>query len=384
LTGSKDVNVDFTARTRLVFGAGTIARLPELAHELAFRRTLLVADPGLMQTAHPDRARSLLKSGGIEVVLFTDFDHDPDGAMVARGAESARAAAVDSIVAVGGGSSLDCAKGLNFILTNGGAIADYRGYGKAEQPLLPMIAVPTTAGTGSEAQSYALISDTESHDKMACGDPKAAFRVAVLDPELTVSQPRSVTAIAGYDALSHAVESYVTTRRNPMSVLFAREAFRLLEGHFERVLAAPDDVAARGAMLLGAHLAGMAIEASMLGATHACANPLSSRYGTAHGVAIALMLPHVVRWNADAAGPLYAELLRAAGRDPGASPAAALADRLDELAVVARLPRRLRAAGVEEAHLSALAAQAARQWTGTFNPRPFDEASALELYRGAY
>jgi len=128
----------------------------------------------------------------------------------------------------------------------------------------------------------------------------------------------------------------------------------------------------------------MAIEASMLGATHACANPLSSRYGTAHGVAIALMLPHVVRWNAEAAGPLYAELLRAAGREPGTNPAATLADRLEALAVVAGLPRRLRAAGVEEAHLSALAAHAARQWTGTFNPRAFDEASALELYRGAY
>ena len=378
------MNVDFTARTRLVFGPGTLARLPELARELAFRRTLLVADPGLIQTGHPDRARRLLEGAGIEVALFTDFDHDPDGAMVARGAETARAAAVDSIVAVGGGSSLDCAKGLNFVLTNGGAIADYRGYGKASRPLLPMIAVPTTAGTGSEAQSYALISDTESHDKMACGDPKAAFRVAVLDPELTVSQPRSVTAVAGYDALSHAVESYVTTRRNPISVVFAREAFVLLDGHFERVLAAPDDVAARGQMQLGAHLAGMAIEASMLGATHACANPLSSRYGTAHGVAIALMLPHVVRWNAEAAGPLYAELLRGAGREPGAHPAATLADRLQSLAVAAGLPRRLRDARVEEAHLPALAAHAARQWTGTFNPRPFDEAGALELFRGAY
>jgi alcohol dehydrogenase len=247
-----------------------------------------------------------------------------------------------------------------------------------------MIALPTTAGTGSEAQSYALISDAETHDKMACGDPKAAFAVAVLDPELTVSQPRAVTAISGYDALSHAVESYVTTRRNALSVVFAREAFRLLDGSFERVLARPEDVEARGAMLLGAHLAGLAIEASMLGATHACANPLSARYGTAHGVAIALLLPHVVRWNAAAAGPLYAELLRAAGREPGPDPADALALRLEELAVGAGLPRRLRAAGVKEADLPALAAHAARQWTGGFNPRPFDEKSALGLYRGAF
>jgi alcohol dehydrogenase class IV len=154
---------------------------------------------------------------------------------------------------------------------------DYRGYGKARGTLLPSIGIPTTAGTGSEAQSYAIISDAETHAKMACGDPGIAFRVAILDPALTVSQPRAVTAIAGYDALSHAVESYVTLKATPISELFAREAWRLLSSHYERVLQAPDDRPARGAMLLGAHYAGVAIEQSMLGATHACANPLTSR-----------------------------------------------------------------------------------------------------------
>jgi alcohol dehydrogenase len=318
------------------------------------------------------------------VAGFHRFAPEPDSAMVEAGAEAARAARVDSIVAIGGGSSLDCAKGLNFILTSGGRMADYRGYGKARAPMLPMIGVPTTAGTGSEAQSYALVSDTATHDKMACGDPQAAFRIAVLDPELTVSLPRPVTAATGYDALSHAVESCVTTKRNALSALFAREAFRLLEAHFERALDAPSDIAARGAMMLGAHLAGLAIEASMLGATHACANPLSARYGTVHGVAIALLLPHVVRWNGGTAGPLYAELLRAAGRDAGDDPAGALADRLEALAIHAGIPRGLRAAGVPRDHLPALAAQAAEQWTGRFNPRPFDASGALELYQGAY
>jgi alcohol dehydrogenase class IV len=367
----------FVARTRLVFGPGTLSRLGDLARELGFRRTLLVSDPGLLASGHPERA------AGLEVAPFHDFDHDPDAAMVQRAADVARAFAADGLVALGGGSSLDCAKGLNFLLTNGGRMEDYRGYGKATHPLLPMIGVPTTAGTGSEAQSYALISDADTHDKMACGDPGAAFRVAVLDAELTLSQPRPVTASAGYDALSHAVESYVTLKRTPLSALLAREAFRLLEAHFERVLAEPADVDARGAMLLGAHLAGLAIEASMLGATHACANPLSARYGTTHGVAIALMLPHVVRWNGGAAGRLYAELLPGSGRLPEADAAALLADRLEELAVRAGLPRRLRAAGVVEADLPALAAHAAEQWTGRFNPRPFDAASAMDLYRAA-
>ncbi|HUG53487.1 MAG TPA: iron-containing alcohol dehydrogenase [Vicinamibacteria bacterium] len=376
--------LDRAMPTRVVFAPGALRRLGEIARELGFTRTLLVSDPGLVGSGHPARARALLEGAGIEVVPFHDFDHDPDAAMAARGAEVARAARVDSIVALGGGSSLDCAKGLNFLLTGGGEMADYRGYGKASRPLLPMVAVPTTAGTGSEAQSYALISDTDSHDKMACGDPKAAFRVAVLDPELTVSQPPGVTATAGFDALSHAVESYVTTRRNALSVAFAGQAFVLLEAHFERVLAAPQDLEARGAMLMGAHLAGLAIEASMLGATHACANPLSARYGTTHGAAIALLLPHVVRWNARAAAPLYADLLRAAGREPGPDPAETLAVRLDSLAVSASLPRHLGQVGVAEGDLALLADDAGRQWTGGFNPRPFDRTSALELYRAAF
>jgi len=374
----------FTARTRLVFGPGCLDDLGEHARELGLRRVLLVSDPGLLASGHPERAAALLGAAGVEVAPFHDFDHDPDSMMVQRGADAARAFAADGFVALGGGSSLDCAKGANFLLTNGGRMADYRGYGKATQPLLPMIAVPTTAGTGSEAQSYALISDAETHEKMACGDPSAAFRVALLDAELTVSQPRHVTATAGYDALSHAVESYVTRERTPLSALFAREAFCLLDAHLERVLDTPGDVGARAAMLLGAHLAGLAIEASMLGATHACANPLSARYGTAHGVAIALMLPHVVRWNGTVAGPLYAELLAAGGRRAGSDAASALADRLEALAVAAGLPRGLRAAGVAEADVAGLAAQAATQWTGRFNPRPFDAGAALDLYRAAW
>ena len=148
--------------------------------------------------------------------------------MVEAGRQIAATAAVDSIVALGGGSSLDCAKGINFVLTNGGTMRDYWGFGKAPKPMLPSIGIPTTAGTGSEAQSYALISDAETHAKMACGDPKAAFRIAILDPQLTVTQPRPVTAVAGYDALSHAVETFVTTKRTVLSDLFA--ARRLVAG----------------------------------------------------------------------------------------------------------------------------------------------------------
>jgi alcohol dehydrogenase len=297
----------------------------------------------------------------------------------------ARAQGIDSLLGLGGGSSMDCAKAIGFLLANGGRMPDYRGYAKAKQPLPPMIGVPTTAGTGSEAQSYALVSDDVTHEKMACGDESAAFRVAILDPELVVSLPRALTAATGYDAIAHCVETWVSSARTAVSDLYAREAFRLLESNYERVLALPQDVDARGATLLGAHWAGAAIEASMLGATHACANPLTARYGTTHGVAIALLLPHVVRWNGSVAGARYAELLAAVGRPaPDGEAASALAARLEALAVAGDLPRGLASVGVPESDLAALAAEAARQWTGGFNPRPFDARAAQELYRAAY
>jgi alcohol dehydrogenase len=338
-----------------------------------FTRTLIAADRGMVAAGYVEQAVASLMAAGIETFAFDDFDANPDSEMIERGRALAAPCAVDSIVGLGGGSSLDCAKGINFLLTNGGHVRDYWGWAKAARPMLPMIAVPTTAGTGSEAQSYALLSDAGSHVKMACGDPKAAFRTAILDPVLTRSQPRAVTAAAGYDAISHAVESFVTTRRTAASQGFAREAWRLLAPHFDCVLRDAGNLEARAAMQLGAHLAGIAIENSMLGATHACANPLTAHYGTVHGVAIAALLHHVVRWNQDEANELYQEL---GGGD--------LPDTLAAMAVNADLPVRLRDLGVPEQDVPILAAEAAQQWTGRFNPRPFAEASAREIYELAW
>jgi alcohol dehydrogenase len=375
---------DFNPRTRVVFGQGVLSRLGHLARDLTFRRTVLVADKGLVEAGHVATALHLLEHEGIAVTAFHDFGENPDSAMVETGRAAAAAFEPDSIVGLGGGSSLDCAKGINFLLTNGGAMADYRGYGKAGTPLLPAILVPTTAGTGSEAQSYAVISDAGTHMKMACGDPSAAARIALLDPALTATAPRHVTAMAGLDAIAHAVETSVTTRRTPMSDVFAHKAWHLLNTTFERVLVHEADIEARSAMQLGAHFAGLAIEQSMLGAAHACANPLTARYNLAHGLALAILLPHVVRWNAGAARDRYEAMLgmpRRRLRDE--DPAETLARRLEDLISVAGLSVRLSDSGVAAAALPELAQLAAQQWTGTFNPRPFDAAGALEIYRAA-
>lgn len=376
---------DFQANTRVIFGQGAFARLGKVARELGFRRTLLVSDRGLLRFGYDEEATRLLNAESIETVPFYDFEINPDTRMVEAGRAFAAGLNIDSIIGLGGGSSMDCAKAINFLLTNGGDMTDYWGYGKAGRAMLPMIGIPTTSGTGSEAQSYALISNAETHVKMACGDPKAAFRVALLDPLLTVSQPRAVTAAAGFDAIAHAVETFVTTKSNGLSESFSREAWRLLEANYERVLAESSDIEARAAMQLGAFYAGLAIEHSMLGATHACANPLTANYGTGHGDSIALLLATVVRWNASIVGSRYDELLRISGRQAGnGDPGESLARRLEQLARAGGLPASLREIGVPRSDLHKLAEEAAAQWTGRFNPRPFDAAGALEVYECAF
>ncbi len=366
---------DYRPLNRVVFGAGSLARLGELAGDLGGTRVLLITDPGLEHAGHPQRAVAALRGAGLAVAVFDEVQENPTGRHVEAAAAIASQHGADLLVAVGGGSAMDVAKGTNFVVTNGGAIADYQGFGKATKPMLPSIGVPTTAGTGSEAQSYALIADESSHLKMACGDTKAAFRIAVLDPEVTLTQPRMVTAVTGIDSLAHAIESYVCTRRNALSQTFSRQAWHLLNRNFERVINRPDDLAARSDMQLGAHLGGMAIETSMLGCAHACANPLTAHYGTMHGVAVGIMLPHVIRYNAAAAEPLYAELL--------AEGSEALARRVTALLRAADLATTLAECGVSPDILPVLAEEAAEQWTARFNPRPATEAELRRLYAAA-
>jgi alcohol dehydrogenase len=375
---------DFQPLGRVIYAPGALDRLGDAVLDLGGTQVLLVTDPGLEHAGHPQRAVKVLRQAGLAVSVFDGVKENPTEREVDAGVVFARTHHVDCIVAVGGGSSMDCAKGINFILTNGGRMADYKGHGRAVRSMLPSVGVPTTSGTGSEAQSYALITDERTHLKMACGDKKAAFRVSILDPELTLSQPRSVTAVTGIDALAHAIEAYVCTKRNSVSAMCARTAFGYLEPNFERVLRAPDDLAARSAMQIGAHLAGMAIENAMLGACHSCANPLTAHYGITHGVAIALMLPHVIRFNAPAVDALYAELIGETGSGAGEPAAEQLAARVSDLAAAAGLPQSLKECNVSATILPLLSEEANQQWTARFNPRPVTEADLLKLYQAAW
>jgi alcohol dehydrogenase len=217
---------------------------------------------------------------------------------------------------------------------------------------------------------------------MACGDPKAAFRIAILDPELTLSQPKMVAAVTGIDAIAHALESFVCLRRNPWSNTLAKEAWRLLSGAFPIIFTDPENIEARWSMLWGAHLAGMAIENSMLGAAHASGNPFTAHYGITHGVAVSLMLPHVIRYNSEIAEDYYQELAGPlAEKGKGAE---FLASEVDRLAKIAGLPRRLRDVGISQSIFPILAEEAMQQWTGTFNPRPLTEDALIGLYESAW
>ena len=370
---------NFQSRTRVVSGPGCLDRLGALACELRAKKILLVTDAGIVAAGYAARARQNLVAAGLLVTVFDRAQENPTTLCVKACVAAARAAGIDAIVGLGGGSSLDTAKGCNFILTNGGRMSDYWGVGKATKPMLPFIAIPTTAGTGSELQSAALIADEETHQKMACLDPKCAARIAILDPVLTVSQPPRVTACTGIDAIAHAVETAVTTKRTTLSQKLSAEAFQLCLNAFATVLQTPDDLAARARMQLGAAYAGAAIENSMLGAAHAAANPLTAHFGVAHGQAVGLMLPHVVRFNsADAAArAAYTELARAGAADE-------LIPALERSLTQAGLNCPLAELGVERAAIPMLAEAAARQWTAGFNPRPVTAADFAKLYEAAF
>ena len=381
---------EYQPRTRLVFGIGTVERAGELASQLPSRSCLLVTDPGVVAAGHASRVSKLLAGAGVKVVLFDRVAENPTTRCVEECAALARATGIDAFVALGGGSSLDTAKGANFLVSNGGKMEDYWGIGKATKPMFPLIAIPTTAGTGSECQSYALIAQEDTHQKMACGDPKAAARIAILDPALTVSQPPRVTACTGIDAIAHVVETAVTLKRNALSLMYAHEGFKLTVPNLPRVFKDPNDLEARGRMLLGAAYAGVAIENSMLGAAHSAANPLTAHYGIIHGQAVGMMLPHVVRFNGQDPEALkaYAELASAAEiacvSDGWEEARDALVRHLELLLDSAKMPKSLEECGVERKMIPTLASEAAAQWTAKFNPRPVAAADFAQLFEAAF
>lgn len=366
-------NFENVPNGEVIFGCGTLELVGEKCRDLGGNRVLIVTDPGIAKTGHPNRAAGSILDAGGAPFIFDDVQENPTTEDVDRTVKFAQENDIDIIIGLGGGSSMDTAKGCNFILTNGGEMKDYWGVDKATQPMLPFIAIPTTSGTGSECQSFALIADAETHAKMACGDKKAAAAVAILDPELTVTQPRRVASHTGIDAICHALETAVCNKRNETSSAYSLAAWKLLDQGFEKVIQNPDDLLARSQMLLGAAYAGAAIENSMLGIAHSCANPLTAHYGIIHGQAVGVMMPHVIDFNSQDSetAAIYATY------------DSRLKNRVKDLLKIGGMKISLSLLEVESRKLPQLSQEAQTQWTAQFNPVAVDAGQLEQVYRAA-
>ncbi|HEY0314046.1 MAG TPA: iron-containing alcohol dehydrogenase [Allosphingosinicella sp.] len=377
------MSFQFSYGPKLLSGPGSAARLAEL---LPPGPCLFVTDADLRRIGLPDAALGALAEAGIEVRLFDAVEADPSRETLLAAVEAGRGCA--SVVGFGGGSPMDVAKLAAYLLGSGDELEEIWGVGKAVGTRLPLVLVPTTAGTGSEATPISVITVGGSL-KLAVNSAPLTADWALLDADLTLGLPRAVTAATGLDAMVHAIEAYTSARlKNPVSDALARESLRLLAANLQRACEVPEDSDARSAMLLGAHLAGVAFANAPVAGVHALAYPLGGHFHVPHGVSNALMLTHVLGHNLHAAMPLYAELgalLDPALEGEGAqAQAQGFVERMRSLCIAAGVPLRLSEVGVGEADLDLLAAEAMKQERLLVNnPCPIGEADARRLYAAA-
>lgn len=288
----------FTSNLNVRFGSGAIARLGEELSAMQARRVFFVTDPGVKKAGIVDGPLKALQDAGIAVELFSEVEANPRDTTIEATVGKVKAFGADSVVGFGGGSAMDAAKGVALLATNGGRIADYDGTDRVRVNPLPLIAVPTTAGTGSEVTANAAVTHTERHYKMSVRSPRIIPALAILDPDLLRSLPKFVAATSGIDALVHAVEGFLSLRSSALSDVIAREAMRLLHRNLRPFVAHPANKEAAAAMLFGSMLAGVVISNTGTGNDHAIARALGGVCDVAHGVATAVMLPPVLQFNA--------------------------------------------------------------------------------------
>jgi aldehyde dehydrogenase (NAD+) len=381
-----DLNFNYFAPTKVIFGTGSISELP-MEVGLLGGKAFLVTDQGLMETGLVDEVRK--KMGGILAGVYADVPQDSGMEVVDRGAERALAAGADVIVSLGGGSVIDTAKGMCIVMKEGGSLKEFQGMQMLTRLQTPHVVVPTTAGTGSEVTSGAVVMDKEQGQKIIIFEYFNTPRVAVLDPCMTADLPPNLTASTGMDALTHAVESYVSTQRNPISDAAALHAIRLIAGHLPLAVANGSDLAARGQMQIAALLAGWAFSNAMVGLVHAMAHSLGAVAGTPHGLANAMLLPHVMRHNCDEVQAFGADIAAAmgvptAGMDPRQAAEAAVR-AIEELIAKIGLPRRLRDIGIERNVLEECAQLSLADGSIVYNPKMvMDSDEVLGVYMNAY
>ncbi len=366
---------------RINFGRGALSTLGPAARGYG-RTALVVTDRGLAASAILRSVAHTLADAGVEAIVFDGVEPNPTVAQVEQALDVGAGAGneVAVVVSVGGGSAHDCAKTVALVAANGGEVRDLEGVDRSAHRSVPLICVNTTSGSGADVSRYAVISDPARELKMIIADRHLMPRLAINDPLLTVGLPRNVTVASGLDALTHAIEAYVSTLASELTDIYALRAVELIAGSLERAVEDGDDLEARDAMMLGSLLAGLAINSALVGAVHAMAHALGGVYDLPHGICNAIVLPHVVEYNAPAARDRYA---RVAGiLAPGAS-ARRLPALLRRLGDRVGLPKGLAALGVERERIPDLAARAMADLTMTTNPRPMTEQDVARLFERA-
>jgi len=379
----------FNTTRSIINEPGGIKRLAEICTGVRFKRPLIVTDPGIVNAGFLDHVTNALEGSGLEYALFTEIVADPPVETIMAALDAAKSHGADGVIGFGGGSSMDAAKLVALILKSGEKLDDIYGVAMAKGERLPLILIPTTAGTGSEVTAVAIVT-TGPNTKAGVVANQLYPDVALLDAELTTGLPPIVTAATGVDAMVHAIEAYTSLiQKNPYSDMLAVKALELLSKNLKPVIADGKNLEARQNMLFGACLAGQAFANAPVAAVHALAYPLGARYHIAHGTSNALLLPHVLRFNAPAAAKMYAELAPVcfdnvpSGSDE--SKAAWFADQLEQLSLDVGLPPRMRDAGVTANDLDLLAGEAMGQTRLLKNnPRPVSQTDARAIYEAAF
>lgn len=372
----------------VTFGAGAVAGLGDRARAMGGRKALLVTDPGLVAIGLADKVAGSLRAAGIEADVFGKVKPNPTMAEVTEGVARVSSGGHDFIVALGGGSSIDAAKVISMQLLSGRTIQEIEAKGVDDAPGVPLgfIAVPTTAGTGSEATTGALVKDA-SGKKYLVRSVRCRPAQSILDPELTRSVPARMTASTGMDAFIHAVGSYTNVQVNPIGDVCAQEAIRLVSGNLLKAIEDGNDLSARSAMMLASHLAGIAISQKGNDAIHGLSTAVESMVDCTHGESLSALMPHVLRFNHDAAAPRYAQIARLMGRDVAGmtiiEAAAVGIEAMIELRDAAGTCRALREIGVKPEMTERLADLAAKGRSTLINCRKPDRGEIVTLYQAA-
>lgn len=374
--------------TRNVFGMGASQEAGELMKSLGGHKTMIVTDKFLHESGMAGQIQAILAQAGVESIVFPGAEPNPTDQNVAAGVAVFQENGCDSILSLGGGSSHDCAKGIGMVAANGGTIHDYEGIDRSSRPLMPLMAVNTTAGTASEITRFCIITDTSRKVKMAIVDWRVTPQIAINDPELMRGMPPSLTAATGMDALTHAIEAYVSTNANPLTDAAATMAIQMITHYLPKAVANGNYMKARDKMAYAQYLAGIAFNNASLGYVHAMAHQLGGFYNLPHGVCNAILLPYVESYNLIGNMNRFRDVAQAMGvQVEGISVTCAAEKAIEAIKKLSRqleIPTDLKQLGVREEDFGIMADNAKKDVCQLTNPRTATREQVIEIYRQAY